>query len=163
MNKFGFTLIELIIAVAILGTIFSAGLYGITRLNSAITEFSAHDIETMLGSAARRARSGVLGTSWGIYIPYDEQTRRASQVILFSGDSYATRDQNQDIISVFNEDIQFTSVDFSGSGGATGNDHEIVFEVFSGQTTQYGSITIETFESTRTISIPEIGIPVREF
>lgn len=163
MNKKGFTIIELVVVISIFAILFGVGIYGFTRLNRALTEFSARDVETIIGSSARRARNGVLGTSWGVYIPYNEQTRVTESVILFSGDTYATRDQSQDITMSFDDDIRFTSVDFSGSGPDIGDDHEIVFDVFSGETDNYGSITIETYESTRIISIPEMGIPVREF
>lgn len=157
----GFTLLEMVLTIGILATIFLVGLQANTILQNTLASRGARQMESVLDVAALRARNGVGGTNWGVYFAYDNTTRVASQAILFSGNTYATRDTTKDISFSFGRDLKFTNVSLQGAGASTGNDHEIDFTFLSGTTSQYGSVTIASYASTTVISIPAIGIAVR--
>ena len=157
----GFTTIELLVTTAIIVIVFTLG----TSVFSLIQQTAAAPsgtiaLEQILGSAARRARAGVAGTAWGVYLPYDEVTRHAGSVTVFSGNTYATRNVSLDSISRFNEGVEFTTVDLSGAQSSLGNDHEIIFASISGQTSQYGSVTLNVYGKTFVITITEDGFVV---
>lgn len=155
-------MVEVTVVMAILVTLFVVSGVAYSKLQkSAASAVSDREIGNVLGAAARRARSGVNGTDWGVYVPYDETTRITTSMVIFSGASYASRDASHDIVFPVNNDIQFTSVDWSGAQPDVTNSHEIVFTSLTGATTQYGSVTVSWYGETSTISIPSNGIPVR--
>ncbi len=96
-----------------------------------------------------------------MYFPYDDSTRTATTLTLFHGTSYADRIIADDQLHAINAQTQFVVVDLSGSAPVTGNDHEIVFQSLSGETTQYGEIVLEWYERRRTITIDPDGFAVR--
>lgn len=158
----GITLVELTMVIGILLTIFALGGFALSRfMRTTAAVSSDREIMNALTVAARRARSGSAGTPWGVYIPYDETTRSTDSIVIFSGASYAVRNATLDMTLNVSPDIVFASVDFSGSAPDVTNSHEIVFAPLIGTTTQYGSLTIEWYETSATIAIPSNGIPVR--
>lgn len=161
MTRKGFTLVELLLTTAILAIVFAlgTGVFSLVQQTAAAASGTVA-IEQILGSAARRARSGENGTAWGVYLPYDETTRHTNTITVFSGASYATRTVSRDVSYRFNQGVGFTVVDLSGAGSSAGNDHEVVFAALSGITTQYGSITLDVYGQTFTITITESGVPV---
>lgn len=158
----GITLLETMMSIAIVGVLFLAATFGLSVFQRS---FAAQTVDreftNALSTAARRARMGMNGDSWGVYIPYDAVTRLATTMTLFHGTSYATRVVADDRIYSINEDAKFISVDFSGIAADTGNDHEILFQSLSGSTTQYGSVVIEWYGKQRTIVINPDGFAVR--
>lgn len=163
MNNRGFTLLEVLITIAILGSLFLLSAYGLRALQKSFASQTVdRELTNILTTAARNARLGLQGDAWGVYIPYDLTTRTTSSVTLFHGDSYATRISADDVLLPINTDAIFTSVDFSGAAASTGNDHEIVFDSLSGATQEYGSIVLDWYAESRTISISKDGIITRE-
>ncbi len=157
----GVTLLEVVISMTIITIIFGASAVGFSNISRTLANFSTdHDIMTALALAARRARANRDNTSWGVYIPYDETTRKTSNMIVFAGLSYAARDTSKDLILTVNNDILFTTVDFSGSAPDATNSHEIVFQQFSGATSYYGSATVTWFNEQHTVTIDQRGVPV---
>ncbi len=162
MKPKGFTLLETILTVAILGSIFLFSAYGLTALQRSFAGQAVdREVINALSTAARRARMGVQGSNWGVYIPYDNNTRTSTTMILFSGPTYATRTIAYDQIYTINDDAKFVTVDFSGAATNTSSDHEIVFASHTGTTTQYGSIAMEWYGQTRTITIDSDGFALR--
>ncbi|MEK9156798.1 MAG: hypothetical protein AAB448_01525 [Patescibacteria group bacterium] len=162
-NPRGTTFIEVMLVVALLLGMFTFGGFALSRFQKSTASIASdRGVVNALSIAARRARSGASGTVWGVYIPYDESTRLASNIIVFSGTSYAARTVSKDMVFSLSDSIAFTSVDFSGSGVDATNSHEIVFAPLTGATTQYGSLVLSWFETTRTILIGSNGIPVRQ-
>lgn len=161
MIRRGFTTVELLVTIAILVIVFSLGasIFSLVQKTAAAASGSVA-LEQILGGAARRARSGEAGTNWGAYLPYDEITRRASTITVFSGSSYAARDVSRDVFYRFNQGVLFTAVDFSGAGSSLGNDHEVVFAPLSGETTDYGSVTINIYGGAFTIFVSQDGMVV---
>lgn len=159
----GTTFIELILVIAILLVLFTLGGFALSRFERSVASVSGdREIINAISMAARRARSGESGTAWGVYIPYNETTRSTTTMTIFSGNSYATRTPSRDLSFSVNDNILFTSVDFSGSGTDETNGHEIVFAPLTGATTQYGSVILSWFGNTRTLLINSNGIPTRQ-
>lgn len=159
----GITLIEIVLAIGILATMLGLSGFAFAHFAKAVSAVSSdRALANAVSIAASRARSGYEGTPWGVYIPYNETTRLADSVVIFSGATYATRTATRDVTLSVSNDIQFTAVDFSGSGVDETNGHEIVFAALTGKTTQYGSVTFTWFGATRTLRIADNGIPVRE-
>lgn len=162
-NPQGFTLVEIVITLAIMAILFASAGVGLSRLEQSLAgSTSDREILHILSSASRKARHGAQGTAWGVYIPYDAGTRTATSVTVFSGTSYATRTAAYDVRYVINDDSKFSYVDFSGAGVDTGNDQEIVFDPLSGSTADYGSIILDWHNTTRTLSISADGIATRQ-
>ncbi len=163
MASRGFTLIEVTLTIGILAALFFGSMYGFSALQRSIASHTVdREITTMLTIAARNARTGLKGGSWGVYIPYNESSRNTTSITVFHGATYATRTIADDIVFTVNPDVAFTSVDFSGATAHTGNDHEITFASLSGSTTQYGSVTVSWYGQTRTITIDPDGFITRD-
>lgn len=157
MTQKGFTILEILIVTSIFLIISLAGFGIFTSFQNVIAEIGLKEVEVVINSAANKARNGSNGTSWGVYFPYDELSRKTESAIIFSGDSYATRETNADINMEFSDSIQFVDVSVSGAGVSDGNDHEIVFDSFSGETAQYGEISVQAFSSATTIVVSKHG------
>lgn len=163
MNPRGFTLVEVMMTIGILAALFFGSVYGFSALQRSFASQTVdREITNMLTVAARNARMGFKGGTWGVYIPYDNGTRHATSITVFHGATYATRTVADDITFPVNSDVAFTSVDFSGAASNTGNDHELIFAALSGSTTQYGSIAVSWYGQTRTITIDADGFITRE-
>lgn len=159
MNR-GFTLLETMITIGILGMIFLVGLQANTIFQNVLAGRGARQVESVLGLASMRARSGVQGTDWGVYFAYDDVTRKAVQAVIFSGSSYAARDASRDIVFPLGRDLTFPTVAFSGIAPSSLSDHEITFTFLSGATSQYGSMTIASYASSTQIDVSPTGIAV---
>ncbi|MBI2485068.1 prepilin-type N-terminal cleavage/methylation domain-containing protein [Candidatus Uhrbacteria bacterium] len=161
MMRRGFTLLELILVIGLFALLVTAATAALPSLFATDSDEPALRVESLLRTSARRARDGMSGLPWGVYLPYNEVTRSATEVVLFAGTSYALRDTTKDIVSPFEKDAHFSSVTLSGGGPSSGNDHEIAFGLFDGETSQYGSIAIDYKDATYVISISETGMAVQ--
>ncbi|MCR4314418.1 MAG: type II secretion system GspH family protein [Candidatus Uhrbacteria bacterium] len=159
----GFTLIEVLLSIGIISLLFGFTAMGVSQVSKRllIGPSDAY-LENILTTAARRARDGVQASDWGVYLPYDELSRNLSEVIVFKGSSYAMRDSDFDQEFVFSEKTDFVSVDFSGAEPDRIDDHEVVFELYAGQTSQSGSVALEVFGVSRTIVVSPQGFITRE-
>ena len=157
----GISTIELLVTVALIILLFGLGSQVISSIQRTAVSDS-RDLKNILSTAARHARSGIAGSAWGVYLPYDEDTRTTDRIVVFSGASYATRNSTRDIIFIFDSKARFATVSLAGDSPSSGSDHEIVFSLYSGETTQHGSIILESFGKRSTIAISPLGIPVRE-
>ncbi len=162
-NPKGFTFLEIIITLGVFGILFSISGIALTKFQQSVAS-SASDREILhiLSTAARKARHGLGGTSWGVYIPYNESTRATTTVTIFCGATYATRDIACDDIYTVSNNIHFLAVDFSGVAPNTTNDHEIVFSPLSGATAQYGSISLGWYDTTRVLTVTPDGFVNRQ-
>jgi prepilin-type N-terminal cleavage/methylation domain-containing protein len=163
-NQRGMTLIEMLIAIAIFVLIFSLSMFtGFLLTKQMRVNSSDVALENMFTTALRRAQTGESASSWGVYIPYDKIERTTEEIIVFAGDSYETRDASLDVSYTFPSTVYFEYIDFSGAYFDTGDDFEIVFDATTGQTSQYGSVTIELYEEQRQIVITPQGFITREY
>lgn len=159
----GFTLIEVLLSIGIISLLLGFTALGASQVSKHLLIGPSDAIlENILTTAARRARDGVEASDWGVYLPYDEVSRSLSEVVVFKGSSYATRDSDFDQVFAFSEKTDFVSVDFSGSGPDGTDDHEVVFDLYGGQTSAYGSVELEVFGVSRTIVVSPQGFITRE-
>lgn len=157
----GFTMLETLVIISLVITLFGIGLSASSTLKNVIAERGARQVESLLQTAAGRARNGLGGTSWGLYLSYDPVTRKAIQATVFSGSSFATRDASLDRVFALDGSLRMQSVVLSGSAPSAGNDQEIVFSSLSGSTTQYGSITVDTYDRSTVIDVSPSGTIAR--
>jgi prepilin-type N-terminal cleavage/methylation domain-containing protein len=153
----GFTIIEILIVTGIVTIFAFAGFSAVTSFQRTVADLGLKDVETILLSAGNRSRSGAEGTDWGVYFPYDEETRQTDSVVIFSGSSYDTRNTDKDVVLGFNDSLRFVNVSLSGEAYSTGNDHEVVFSLYSGNTDEYGQILLESYSATTTINVSKHG------
>ena len=164
MERKGFTTIELIITLSIIALVFSFGTFSLHQAQKKLSiNASSSIVMNAVTTAARRARSGSNESAWGAYFDYDDVSRTGSQITLFSGDSYALRDTTRDIFYKIGDSVVFQNVSLSGGLPSTGDDHQIVFTSLSGETDQYGTITVESYNEQYIISISEEGIISKGF
>lgn len=157
----GFTLLEMVLSIGLLSVIFFVGFQADTVMQTVLAGSGARQVESILGTASIHARNGMNGTNWGTYFAYDETTRIATQAVVFSGSTYATRDVTKDVVFSLGRALRFTNVSLSGASPSSGNDHEIDFTFLTGATSQYGSLTIASYASNTQIDISSTGIAVR--
>jgi len=156
----GFTLVEIIVVIGILVIVFFLGLEVVSSFQRAMSKQSARATEIVFQTAARMAREGEKGTAWGVYVPYDEVSRRSDNMIIFSGTSYATRDTTRDIVYPISRELKFIS--FKDDPASSGNDHEIVFSYLTGATITAVEINLEYSGGAMVVTIPTIGFAVSE-
>lgn len=155
----GLTILEIMVSITIVVILFGLGATALFRIQKNITLSSSDStVANVLSTAARHARDNVSQSPWGVYLDYDETTREGEAFILFAGSSYTLRDPTKDITYPMLGSFLLTSVELCGSSLSSGDDHEIVFSPISGATTQYGSITIESYGVRRFINISPEGI-----
>ena len=159
----GYTLIELVIVVAIIALFFGLGFVSLNAMyKTSLTRAGSDAVEAALMTAAERARVGSQGTAWGVYVAYDNTTRIPTQAVVFSGNSYATRNATYDLTYPLASSPLISNASLQGAGASSGNDNEVVFAVLSGDTEQYGSVTLTYADKTVTLTISPSGIVTRQ-
>lgn len=154
-------MLEVLVVVSLLTALFGIGFSSTSTLKNVIAARGARQVESLLLTAAGQARNGVGGTSWGLYLSYDATTRKAISATLFSGTSYAARDATKDEVYPLDKSLRLPVVLLSGGGASAGNDHEVVFSAYSGATSQYGSLTVDTYDRSTTIDVSPSGTVAR--
>jgi len=158
----GFSLLEIVLSIGVLSALFFVGVQAESVMQNVLAGRGSRQMESVLATAAQKARNGQNGTGWGVYLSYDNTTKIATQAVIFSGNTYAARDVTKDLVFPLGRTLRFTNVSLSGAGVSSGVDHEIDFAYLSGATVQYGTITIANFASTTQITLPATGIAVRQ-
>ncbi len=148
----GFTLIELVIVVAILAVLSSALITDFvlwtkkTDVNTASQEFA-----NVLRLAKNKALSSENNSQYGVYL---NTLNSPSQYILFKGATYATRDSASDNIYSLPKNVEFFGISFGGGS-------EIDFNKLSGTSQQSGSVAVRSKLDTnqsKTIYISSSGV-----
>jgi len=153
----GFTLVELLVSIGLFAVIILVTMPSVSKLGDSRAVEPADELAALFTSAGRNARNGSNASSRGIYLPYDVGTRLTDEVVLFSGNSYALRDASEDIIFDFDDATTFDSVLLSGAGPSSGDDREAVFQALTGETSQYGTITLTFRGETRIVNVSPSG------
>jgi type II secretory pathway pseudopilin PulG len=161
-SRAGFVLTEAVMAIAIMSTFFGLTLITLDlAYKTSLVRGSSDVIMSAIATANARAKNGLYGTNWGVYLFYDESTREADSIVVFSGDSYNTRVISRDIYYDLNPRPHIYSAEFSGMLPSSGNDHEIVFEVLTGRTSQYGQVDLAGTGNGVNVGVSPLGIPTR--
>ena len=141
MQTFGFTLIEILLSLAVMATIagMGASIYVSYEQNNALDIATSTIVENLRrASALSEAMEG--DTSWGVAIG-------TSTVTLFQGSSFATRNQNFDEIFKLSRSITTSGIP------------EIVFLKATATPQTTGTITLTTTaNATSTITINSKGM-----
>ena len=144
-NKFknlnnGFSLLELILVIGIAILLFNVSTSGFNsyKMHSNL-ELATNGVVEAIRLAQSSAESGKGDSKWGVEI-------LSNQVVIFKGDSYATRITSSDEILNFSNGI-------SASGLS-----EIIFEKISGITINTGDIFISNSSGEKKLSVNSFGI-----
>ena len=137
--KLGFTFFELIIVVAIIGTLAALSMPFVSAFQ---TRNDLDVAANTLAQTTRRAQSLAMATDldsqWGVKITNQD-------IVLFKGASYVARDPSYDEAYSISSNILVSTTT------------EVVFLKFSG-TTAGGTINLANGNDTRTVTINEKGI-----
>lgn len=125
----GFTLTEVLVVIAVIGILATAGAPSITTF---LSQSGAHDAAVIYSQMLRRAQSYAIASRfdspWGVWVA-------TSTIVLFKGTSYAARDVSRD-------EVYSTTISFSASGMT-----EVVFARLSGLPSQSGTTTLSAKSS----------------
>jgi type II secretory pathway pseudopilin PulG len=154
----GLTLLEMIIVLGLLSFIFFLGFDLVNAVQNTTARQGSKTVEQIFQAAAERARNGEAGGGWGVYVPYNETSRRTSVATVFFGSSYAARDTSLDISYPVSPQLVFES--FKDDPASVGNDHEIVFGYLTGHVATAAEIVVGFSDGQIKITFSETGIPV---
>lgn len=138
-SSFGFTLLEVLVTMAIVGTIFAVGSF--LDLNIYSRELLASeqtDLISILQKARNRSMNNLYSSSHGVHITEDS-------FIIFRGSSYLADVPTNEIITR-NDNIIITGI------------NDIVFSQFSGNANPTGDILLQDNLQTKTINIKANGL-----
>ena len=135
----GFTIVELIVVIAVFAVFMGISQLGIMdyRVRGDV-QTAAYNVVEALRHAKANAEQVQDDSKWGVQI-------NANQVIVFEGNSYATRNTNYDQVVTLPQGVTM--------GGLS----EIVFEKVNGTTLNLGSITLTNNATVNTITINAKG------
>jgi len=140
MKSKGFTLLEVLLSVAIVSVIFAAGapIYFGTQKNQDLNN-TALQMRDALYRAELLSEARENSGSWGVYI-------EAGQIVLFSGSSYASRDVGFDEVYPLPNTITISG------------DQEYIFSETLGELSSSGTTTLTTSTGAREVSVNEKGL-----
>ena len=147
----GFTLVELLIIVAIISILFSVSILAFRNFQreSDLTD-SAEEIINILRLAQNKTLASKEASKWGVYfnlsaVPY--------QYTLFKGIDYLSRDNSFDEIYKLPKGVEIFATDLGGG-------QEVIFDRITGKTSQFGSVSLRLkvdISKTRIIYIENSG------
>lgn len=145
--KNGFTLIEIIVAIAILTILFSVSiLYYSTASESAKLSTASQDIISNIKLAKDRTVASLASSSYGMHF-------ENSQYVMFRGTSYSASDPNN-IFYALPVGMEIANISLEGGGV------DIIFDRITGKVGNNGSIDVRVasdISKLKTISIPVSG------
>lgn len=139
MNKNAFTLIEIILSIALLAIISSSSLFFLNNFQLNNLEVSAESLKSELRRASILAKSSSNNSAWGVYI-------NNNNFVLFSGDSYNSRNIN------FDQNFNFENNVISSSP------EEVVFSKGFGESNFIGDIVLVSNERSLSLNINSLGV-----
>jgi prepilin-type N-terminal cleavage/methylation domain-containing protein len=128
-NKKGLSVIEIIVAVAILSSLLTISLYSFFALNrrSAI-DVSETKIKSVLSEARSKTLAGDAGTKYGVHFA-------SSSITLFPSNTYSP-DSPLNVVTQLDSKVTISNISITGGG------LDIIFNRLTGETSQPGTITI---------------------
>ncbi|MFA5932165.1 MAG: prepilin-type N-terminal cleavage/methylation domain-containing protein [Candidatus Paceibacterota bacterium] len=145
--KKGFTVVELLIVLAVIGIIFSIVLpqFSAIRENQ-VLKGAVNDIISSLNKAQSQTLSSVNSSSYGVHFQSDK-------VIIFLGTTFLVNDMNETINIISPANISNVTL-----SGVSGNSGDIYFNRLSGIPSKTGTITVSTPSYSKIITISTTGV-----
>lgn len=138
-TRLGFSLVELMLAIAIVAIISAASIpFSTSFLSRTNLKNKTNELVSLLNVARINSMSGKAGSAWGVYSD-------GSTLVLFAGDTYATRDSAYD-------------VDFDVPGSVVISTFEILFERNTGDTGLPSVISLNDDTVSVSVSVNELGV-----
>jgi prepilin-type N-terminal cleavage/methylation domain-containing protein len=146
----GFTLLELMVSVAILIIIFSSGAVAFGGFFSGQRVRSAGEqVVHAIREARTRAITGDQDSRWGVYF---DTASSPDSILLFKGNTYASRDTSFDRRTAFSRSVEYSLIGLSGGG------NEAVFDTSTGRTQESGVIRLADPLDAYEINLNQEGI-----
>ncbi len=148
----GFTLIELVVTVAVIGVIATIGLSSFSGLNSEeALRMEVEKIVSVLSKARFQTISAKGGVAYGVHL----EERKA---VLFPGGVYSPSDKNNQSYPLQGA-VRISVISLAGGGS------DVIFKKLSGATTQHGTVTLSlarNAQASSTITIGATGVAYSE-
>ena len=144
----GFTLVEIIVAIAMLLIVAGITLYSFSSLNDTnALEVSVAGVVSNLGESRSKTLASIDSEQYGVHINSDE-------TVLFVGSTYSSTDPNNVTVPL-NKVVEIVSVSLNGGGS------DVVFDRLTGQTSEHGSFVVrlkDNINASSTVTIFQTGI-----
>lgn len=147
MNKKAFTILEMLLVVAILAITASAAIFSLTNFIQATQLDNKRDeVIQVLRKAQSNATMRVKDSQWGVYFDVKNQ-----EFTFFKGSSYGV-DTTYDQTYTFPGNVLLQNISLNGGGD------EVIFKKVTGETDHYGSLEIvDATPAKYTITINSLG------
>jgi prepilin-type N-terminal cleavage/methylation domain-containing protein len=145
--KRGFTLIEILVVIVIMAILVTIVLSVFPKFNkSQALDKDAETIVQILRQARSQTLSSKNATQYGVHFG-------SSAATLFSGSTYSSSASDNQVFTLQTSDLIVST-------GLTGGGSDVIFIRLSGETSQYGTITVSspTLSTTRTVTIYKTGV-----
>ncbi|MDE2399437.1 MAG: prepilin-type N-terminal cleavage/methylation domain-containing protein [Patescibacteria group bacterium] len=146
--KQGLSIIEIIVAVAILGIIFLVVIPQFSKIrDNQVIKSAVQDTLSAIDKARTETLSSLNSSEYGVHFQSD-------QVIIFKGKVFSAGDANNEIFGI-TAPASITNVTFGGTSGVSG---DIYFNRLSGAPSTTGTITISNNSFSKIITISATGV-----
>jgi prepilin-type N-terminal cleavage/methylation domain-containing protein len=148
MKREGFTLIEVLVVIAIAAILFAVTLVGLSGLRDETDlGLAVDDAVSFLQSARAKTLSSEGGSDYGVHF-------ETSKFVLFKGNTYSAIDPNN-IVRNVPSSIEISPITLNG--GVV----DLLFKRLTGETTEHGTVTLRLVNDItvmRTIAITPTGL-----
>ncbi len=145
--KKGITLLEVLMAVAILGIIVSVALPQFSKIKeNQVLQNTTQEILSALRQAQSQSLASVSLGEFGVHFQKD-------QIVIFKGQSFSAGAMDNNVIDIVSP-ANISNVTFSGLSSETG---DIYFSRLSGVPNKNGTITVSTPSNSKTITLSATG------
>lgn len=146
-SKSGFSLIEILIVIGILGMLLSMSFYFFPAFGK--RDALEKDVAGLVAMMREARSSSVLSknaSAFGVHL-------QENKAVLFEGDSYVSGGPNEEVMQ-FSKKVYLSSYSLNMGGS------DIVFDRLTGNTSNYGTVTLSLKDNSTstTITILETGV-----
>ena len=144
----GFSIIEILVVVAVAGMLASVCLYSFSKYRNSQTLKNAEDnVASLLDNARAETFSSDSSSQYGVHL-------QSSQAVFFIGATYNSSASTNKVVAI-DPSVTITGITLTGGGS------DVIFNRLTGETADYGTITFTlASDSTKTkvITISQTGL-----